>query len=82
MSCHKLIEFERDSNKADANLRKHCFSFEDATRVFLDPHRIETFDGRESEVGIATGIRDYGPVWRTAFRGTYILVGPESIFTE
>jgi uncharacterized protein len=42
------MEFEWDSNKADANLRKHRVSFEDATRVFLDPHRIETFDDRET----------------------------------
>jgi uncharacterized protein len=42
------MEFEWDSNKADANLRKHRVSFEDATRVFLDPHRIETFDDWET----------------------------------
>jgi uncharacterized protein len=42
------MEFEWDSNKAHSNLRKHGVSFEDATRVFLDPHRIETFDDRET----------------------------------
>ena len=45
------MEFEWDSNKADANLRKHRVSFEDATRDFLDPHRIETFDDRETYGG-------------------------------
>ena len=42
------MEFEWDSNKAHSTLRKHGVSFEDATRVFLDPHRIETFDDRET----------------------------------
>ena len=42
-----LMDFEWDAGKADANLRKHGISFEDAARVFLDPQRIETFDDRE-----------------------------------
>ena len=42
------MEFEWNPDKAESNLRKHCVSFEDATRVFLDPNRIETFDGREA----------------------------------
>lgn len=42
------MESEWDSGKADANLRKHHVSFEDAARVFLDPQRIETFDDREN----------------------------------
>ena len=42
------MEFEWDSDKADANLRKHRVSFEDAAQVFLDPLRIETFDDREN----------------------------------
>ena len=41
------MEFEWHQGKADINLRKHHISFEDAARVFLDPHRIESFDGRE-----------------------------------
>lgn len=41
------MEFQWDQNKAAANTRKHRISFELATRVFLDPMRIETFDGRE-----------------------------------
>ena len=42
------MEFEWDTDKAQANLRKHQVSFEEAARVFLDPRRIETFDGREA----------------------------------
>jgi uncharacterized DUF497 family protein len=33
--------------KAELNLRKHQVSFEEAARVFLDPNRIETYDGQE-----------------------------------
>jgi uncharacterized DUF497 family protein len=39
------MDFEWDASKAVANLRKHRVRFEDAARVFLDPNRIETFDG-------------------------------------
>lgn len=42
------MEFELHADKANSNLRKHGVSFEDAARVFLDPDRIETFDGRDS----------------------------------
>jgi uncharacterized protein len=42
------MEFEWDSGKAEANLRKHRVSFEDAARVFLDPQRIETVNDREN----------------------------------
>lgn len=42
------MEFEWDTDKAEANLKRHRVSFEVATRVFLDQHRIETFDGREA----------------------------------
>jgi uncharacterized DUF497 family protein len=41
------MEFEWDPDKEQSNLRKHQVSFEEAARVFLDPNRIETFDGRE-----------------------------------
>jgi uncharacterized protein len=41
------MDFEWDGRKAAANLRKHRVGFEDAARVFLDPNRIETFDGRD-----------------------------------
>ena len=42
------MEFEWHADKASSNLRKHGVSFEDAARVFLDPDRIETFDGRDA----------------------------------
>jgi uncharacterized DUF497 family protein len=42
------MNFEWDPLKADSNLLKHQVSFEEASRVFLDPNRIETFDGREA----------------------------------
>ena len=42
------MDFEWDAKKAATNLRKHHVSFEDAARVFLDPNRIETFDGRDA----------------------------------
>ena len=43
------MEFEWHADKASSNLHKHGVSFEDAARVFLDPDRIETFDGRDSD---------------------------------
>jgi len=42
------MEFEWDIKKAQANQRKHGVCFEDAAQVFLDPNRMETFDGREA----------------------------------
>ena len=42
------MDFEWDAKKAAINLRKHHVSFEVAARVFLDPNRIETFDGRDA----------------------------------
>ena len=42
------MDFEWDLDKALTNRQKHLVSFEDAARIFLDPNRIETFDGRES----------------------------------
>jgi uncharacterized protein len=41
------MNFEWDSGKAAANLRKHGVGFDDAARVFLDPNRIENYDGRD-----------------------------------
>ena len=40
------MKFEWDPDKAAVNLDKHGVSFEDASLVFLDPDRIETYDGR------------------------------------
>ena len=42
------MKFEWDPDKASVNLHKHGVSFEDASLVFLDPDRIETYDGREA----------------------------------
>lgn len=41
------MDFEWDANKAADNLHKHGVAFEDAALVFLDPYRIESFDGRD-----------------------------------
>ena len=43
------MEFGWDENKAVANLAKHEISFEYATRVFLDPYRLEQEDLVEYE---------------------------------
>jgi len=42
------MNFEWDAGKAAVNLRKHHVSFKDAARVFLDPYRIEAYDGRDA----------------------------------
>ena len=42
------MEFEWDRDKARSNLRKHQVGFGEAARVFVDPNRIEAFDGREA----------------------------------
>ena len=42
------MDFEWDASKAATNLGKHGVSFEEAARLFLDPARIETFDGRDA----------------------------------
>lgn len=44
---HFGAEFEWDPAKAALNLRKHKVSFPYATRVFLDPDRLEKLDSRE-----------------------------------
>lgn len=38
------MKFEWDPRKATSNLDKHGVDFEEASRVFLDPHRIEIYD--------------------------------------
>jgi uncharacterized DUF497 family protein len=40
------MQFEWDSDKATANYCKHRIRFENAVRVFSDPHRIEKLDTR------------------------------------
>ena len=44
------MDFEWDGDKAESNHRMHGVGFEEATKVFDDPLRIEWFDDR----------RDYG----------------------
>src|SRR5437773_542071 len=39
------MKFEWDPRKATSNRDKHGVSFAEAGRVFLDPGRIETYDG-------------------------------------
>jgi uncharacterized DUF497 family protein len=41
------MTFEWDEEKAAANVAKHGIRFDYATRVFLDPYRIEMLDDRE-----------------------------------
>jgi len=41
--------FDWDPNKAEANLRKHKVSFEQASTVFLDPLALTVFDEEHSE---------------------------------
>jgi len=36
-----MLEFEWDDEKAERNLRKHAFSFEDAVRAFEDDYFFE-----------------------------------------
>jgi uncharacterized DUF497 family protein len=43
------MEFEWDEDKAAANLAKHGVSFPYATRVFLDPYRLELENPEEGE---------------------------------
>lgn len=38
-------QFEWDPTKADANLKKHGVSFEQATEVFKDPVALTIYDG-------------------------------------
>ena len=42
-------QFEWDPEKSASNLRKHGFSFEEALRVFADPHSLEEVDNRYEE---------------------------------
>ena len=42
-----IARFEWDPAKASGNLRKHGVPFEYATRVFLDPSRLDRADARE-----------------------------------
>ncbi len=41
------MDFEWDTAKAASNLHKHGVAFEYATRVFLDPRRLDSEDPRD-----------------------------------
>ncbi|WP_372827279.1 BrnT family toxin [Polaromonas sp.] len=43
-----MIEFEWDTSKAAANLKKHHVSFEDAKSVFYDEFAVQFFDEEHS----------------------------------
>lgn len=43
------MEFEWDPLKAEANLKKHGVSFEEASRVFFDENAVEFFDSEHSD---------------------------------
>ena len=42
-------DFDWDSNKERANIRKHGLSFRQAASVFRDPNHLSRFDERHSE---------------------------------
>ena len=44
------IRFEWDDSKEQINVRKHHIDFKTASRVFLDPNRIEYFDRKHSSL--------------------------------
>ena len=41
------MDFEWDTRKAIQNIAKHAVPFEYATRVFLDPNRLDVEDSRQ-----------------------------------
>jgi uncharacterized DUF497 family protein len=43
-----MIKFEWDSHKAEANLKKHQVSFEEAKSVFFDEFAVQFFDEAHS----------------------------------
>lgn len=59
-----MIEFEWDSTKATANIKKHGVSFEEARSVFYDEFAVQFFDDDHSSaeerfllLGMSTGAR-------------------------
>jgi uncharacterized DUF497 family protein len=59
-----MIQFEWDSAKAAANVRKHGVSFEEAQSVFYDDFAVQFFDDEHSPdeerfllLGMSTGAR-------------------------
>jgi uncharacterized DUF497 family protein len=49
-----MLEFEWDSEKADANLKKHKVSFEEAATIFGDPLSLTAYDPDHSQNRTAT----------------------------
>lgn len=48
MASENDLDFEWDEDKADANLKKHKISFEEAKTVFADPFAITIDDPKHS----------------------------------
>jgi len=44
-----MITFEWDDNKAKANIKKHCISFEKAKTVFYDEFALQFYDNESSK---------------------------------
>ena len=44
-----MIEFEWDSRKADANLKRHGVSFPEAQSVFYDDYALQFYDEKHAE---------------------------------
>jgi uncharacterized DUF497 family protein len=60
----KAISFEWDEKKAEANLKSHKVSFEEALTIFSDPNARMIYDPEHSEdekrfilLGISSGLR-------------------------
>lgn len=49
-----MSKFEWDDNKNKSNQKKHGISFEDASKVFDDPHRIQYITARGNEKRFTT----------------------------
>ncbi|TQV65027.1 MAG: BrnT family toxin, partial [Halothiobacillaceae bacterium] len=45
-----MIRFEWDAPKAQANIKKHGVSFDEARSVFYDDFAVQFFDAEHSEV--------------------------------
>jgi uncharacterized DUF497 family protein len=46
-----MVDFEWDTDKAQANYHKHGVSFETATKAFGDPFAVETIDPLSPDYG-------------------------------
>ena len=66
------MEFDWDPDKAEINLRKHKVRFETATKVFLDPWRIED-EQQDDDDGIRFNV--LGIVEQNVLHVTYTVRG-------